>query len=201
MSLRADLLVQVCIENTGPSEGSMAAGTATATLDADFPGGASRTVATVDAATGHRARAEQRHRRLRRRLRRRHGTLPRTVTAADTVFFEQADLPRTATITGSTALAPFIGDGTIDVTYTPESDTELSSQPIGTTSPSPKDNSKRPSPTPTPRPPTSAPNCPAPASDSNRIVTIAVITLLLGLTAVLVAQYRRRHQAPPTDAI
>jgi LPXTG-motif cell wall-anchored protein len=201
VTLRADLLVQVCIENTGPSEASMAAGTATATLDATFPGGANRTVATVDAATGSV------------QLDPSNGTadcaagyddatgrFPDQVTAADTVFFERADLTtRTATLTGSTALAPFIGDGTIAVTFAPASDTEL-------VLPAEWDNlavaqgQLQALVTYTYTPATDlGPQLPGTGSNSNRIVTIAVITLLVGLTAVLAAKRWRPRRTPPAS--
>ena len=49
VSITATALVQVCIENTSAQAGATAGGTASGTLDAAFPGGAARTVATAQA--------------------------------------------------------------------------------------------------------------------------------------------------------
>jgi hypothetical protein len=60
VSLSVDVLVQVCIENTGAAAGSVAAGSATGSLSAAFPGGAGATSATADASAGATQRGGQR---------------------------------------------------------------------------------------------------------------------------------------------
>ena len=128
VSLRVEVLVQNCIENTGSSAASMVAGTATASLDAEFPGGASPTGAAVDASVpptdlapsnGSADCAEG--------FDQATGRFPASVTAGDTVYFEQTDqADSTDTLTDSNAMAQFIGSETIEVAYTPQSDTALS---------------------------------------------------------------------------
>ena len=127
VSITATALVQVCIENASAQAGATAGGTASGTLDASFPGAAARTVATAQA-TGAAAT-----------LAASNGTANCTagfdtsaarfhapVSAPDATFFQQSNTAsNSATLTGSAQLAPFIGTGTVAVSYTAQNDTEL----------------------------------------------------------------------------
>jgi LPXTG-motif cell wall-anchored protein len=200
MSLRVDVEVQACIENTTPTAGSMAGGTATGRLDATFPGGANATVATVEASVDPVQLAAS------------NGTadcvagfddatgrFPDEVTAADTVFFEEDDLTfRSGTLSGSSAVSPFIGTGTINVTFTPTSDTELV-LPAEWDNLAAAQGTLQATVTYT-YSPSLGPQLPGTGSNNNRIVTIAAIAVLLGITAVLAARrWRPRPTPPPTN--
>ena len=131
VSLRADVVVQVCIENTATTPAAMGAGTATASLTAEFPGGANRTVGAVDAAVAAGNLAAS------------NGTadcagafdavtgrFPAAVTVGDAAYVERAGQAVTGTVlTSSEAMAPFMRAGTVTVTYTAQSDTELALPP------------------------------------------------------------------------
>jgi hypothetical protein len=127
VSITATALVQVCIENTSTQAGATAGGAATGTLDASFPGGAARAVATAQA-TGAPAT-----------LTASNGTanctagfdvatarFPAAVSAADVTFFQQSNQATNfATLSAGTQLEPFIGTGTVAVSYIAQNDTEL----------------------------------------------------------------------------
>jgi hypothetical protein len=205
VSLRVDVLVQVCIENTGETTASMAGGSATASLEAEFPGGTNPTVATVDASVDPVSLPAS------------NGTadcadglddatdsFPAPVTAADTTYFEQADQSTgTSTITDTTAMAPFIGTGTVAVAYTPASDTELVlpadwdniSVAVGQVSATVTYTY------------TPAGAGPLPPTDviGNQIAavapiaSVAIIAVLVGVVALVAAdRWRRRRTPPPT---
>jgi hypothetical protein len=120
-------LVQVCIENASAQGGATAGGTSTGTLDAAFPGGAARAVATAQA-TGAAAT-----------LAASNGTddctagvdvaagrFPSAVSASDVTFFQQSNqATSSATLSATGQLSPFIGTGTVAVSYTASNDTEL----------------------------------------------------------------------------
>ena len=193
MSLRVDVEVQACIENTSPAAGSMAGGSASGTLDATFPGGANATVATVEAAVDPvRLAASNGTADCLAGFDDATGRFPNEVDAADTVFLEDRDLTfRSGTLTGSTAVAPFIGTGTVSVTFTPSSDTELV-LPAEWDSLAAALGALQATVTYTYTPVSGlGPQLPGTGSDSNRIITIATI-------AVLAARRWRPHHTPPT---
>jgi hypothetical protein len=201
LSLRADVLVQVCIENTGPAPAPIGAGTATASLTAEFPGGANRTVAdvaatvaaadvaasngTADCAGGFDAAT---------------GRFVAAVTAADATYTQQTDqTTNTATLTTATALAPFNRAGTITVAYTPQNDTELA-LPAAWGILSVARGELRATITYTYTPASSGgggSNLPFTGSTGGRIATLAVVTVLAGIGAVLIAKRRRTNRTTP----
>ena len=127
VSLRVEVLVQNCIENTSSDAASMVAGSATASLDAEFPGGANPTEAAVDASVPSTDLAPSNGGNdCAGGFDEAAGRFPASVTAGDTVYFEQTDqADSTDTLTDSDEMAPFIGSETIEVAYTPQSDTAL----------------------------------------------------------------------------
>ena len=206
VSLTVDVLVQACVENAGQTEGSTAGGTATASLAAQFPGGAAATTATVGASVdpvslpasdGTTDCAEG--------FDDATGSFPDDVTAGDAAYFEGADQATgAATITDTTAMAPFVGTGTVAVAYTPTSDTELvlpaewdnlavaqgqitasvtyTFTPAGGATP----------------PPTDVIGQLAEVATAN---TIPIVIVLVGLGGLLAAYgWRSRHAAPPSDS-
>jgi hypothetical protein len=201
LSLRADVLVQVCIENTGQAPAPVGAGTATASLTAEFPGGANRTVADVDAtvaaanlaasngsadcAGGYNAAT---------------GRFPAAVTAGDATYVQATDrTTNTATLTTSTAMAPFNRAGTVMVTYTPQSNTELA-LPAAWDNLSVAQGALAVRVTYTYTPASGGgggSNLPFTGSTGGRIATLAVIIVLVGITAVLISKQRRTNRIPP----
>ena len=193
VSLRVEVLVQNCIENTSSDAASMVAGSATASLDAEFPGGANPTEAAVDASVPSTDLAPSNGGNdCAGGFDEAAGRFPASVTAGDTVYFEQTDqADSTDTLTDSDEMAPFIGSETIEVAYTPQSDTAL-------TLPTDWDNvsvaqgqlqasvayeyTEAAA---------GGPELPATGVLSNPIGVTALIVVLLGLTALLVAQRRR----------
>ena len=197
------MLVQVCIENTGQAPAPIGAGTATASLTAEFPDGANRTVADVDAtvaatnlaasngtadcAGGYNATT---------------GRFPAAVAAGDTTYAQATDqTTNTSTLTTTAAMAPFNRAGTVTVAYTPASDTELAV-------PAAWDNlsvaqgqlEARVTYTYTPAATTATGgggSLPFTGSTGGRIAILAVITVLAGITAVLIAKHRRHRHTPP----
>jgi hypothetical protein len=175
----------------------MAAGSATASLDVELPTGDNSTVATIDesidpirlaagngtddCADGYDEETSQ---------------FPDDVTASDAAYFEQTDSATTTeTLTGQTAVAPFIGSGDVTLSYTPESDTELAL-------PAEWDNlavaqgqiEARVTYTYTP-----STDLPDTGSNINRIIIIATIAVLIGVNAVLAARRWRPRHTPPTS--
>ena len=117
----------MCIENTGTAAAPVGAGTATASLTAEFPAGTNRTIAdvetaitptdltpsngTADCTAGFDATT---------------GRFPTAVTATDAAYSQAADQTTgTTTLTTTTAITPFNRAGAVTVAYTPQSDTEL----------------------------------------------------------------------------
>jgi LPXTG-motif cell wall-anchored protein len=199
MSLRVDVEVQACIENTSATAGSMAGGTATGSLDATFPGGANATVATVEASLDPvQLAASNGTSDCAAGFDDATGRFPDQVTATDTVFFEDDDLTlRAATLTGPSAVAPFIGTGTIAVTFTPNSDTELV-LPAEWDNLAAAQGALQATITYTYTPAADlGPQLPGTGSNSNRIVTIATIAVLIGITAILAARRWRPRHTPP----
>ena len=126
VSLSVEALVQVCVENTGAAAGSLAAGASRGVSPPSSPAVPVRrpplptlrrvpqlapSNGAADCANGYDGAA---------------GRFPGGVTAADTVFAQGSDQSTgAATLTDSAAMAPFIGTGTVAVTFTPASDTDL----------------------------------------------------------------------------
>ena len=190
VSITATALVQVCIENTSAQAGATAGGTATGTLDAAFPGGAARTVATAQA-TGAAAT-----------LTASNGTANCTagfdaatarfaapVSAGDVTFFQQSNqATNSATLNASGQLSPFIGTGTVAVSYTAQNDTELV-LPAEWQNTAVAQGQLQASVTYTYTVPGAG--IPPTGSDSDRTVTIAGVAVLAGVAAVLIAKRRR----------
>lgn len=127
VSITATALVQVCIENTGAQAGATVGGTATGTIDATFPGGAARTVATARATSaGATLAAGDGTANCTSGFDTATGRFAAPVSAADVTFFQQSNqATNTASLSTSTQLAPFIGTGTVAVSYTAQNDTDL----------------------------------------------------------------------------
>jgi hypothetical protein len=193
VSITATALVQVCIENASAQAGATAGGTASGTLDAAFPGGAARTVATAQA-TGAAAT-----------LTASNGTANCTagfdtatarfaapVSAADVTFFQQSNqATNSATLSTSTQLAPFIGTGTVAVSYTAQNDTELV-LPAQWQNTAVAQGQLQASVTYTYTVPGAV--IPGTGSNSDRTTTIAIVTVAAGVAAVLIAKRWRTSQ-------
>jgi LPXTG-motif cell wall-anchored protein len=190
VSITATALVQVCIENASAQAGATAGGTASGTLDAAFPGGAARTVATAQA-TGAAAS-----------LTASNGTANCTagfdaatarfaapVSAADVTFFQQSNqATNSATLSSSSQLTPFIGTGTVAVSYTAQNDTELV-LPAQWQNTAVAQGQLQATVTYTYTVPGA--QIPGTGSDNYRTVTIAGIAVLAGVAAVLISKRRR----------
>ena len=125
VSLIVDVLVQVCVENWDGAAGSLA-GSISGSLAAEFPGGAGAAAAAADepvpatplgasngaadCANGYDAAT---------------GRFPAAVSAADTVFFQDANQATGGALTDASTMAPFVGTGTVTGVFTPTSDTDL----------------------------------------------------------------------------
>ncbi len=131
VSLSVEALVQVCVENSGTAAGSLAAGRVTGSLAAEFPGGAGATTASANASAGGSQLAPSNGAaNCANGYDGAAGRFPGGVTAADTVFAEGSDQSTgSATLTDSAAMAPFIGTGTVAVTFTPANDSDLDVPP------------------------------------------------------------------------
>jgi hypothetical protein len=127
VSITATALVQVCIENTSTQAGATAGGTATGTLDAAFPGGAARTDVTTEATdAASTLTASNGTANCDAGFDTAAGRFGVPVSAADVTFFQQSNqATNTTTLSASTQLSAFIGNGTVAVSYTSQNDTEL----------------------------------------------------------------------------
>ena len=193
VSITATALVQVCIENASAQAGATAGGTESGTLDAAFPGGAARTVATAQA-TGAAAT-----------LTASNGTANCTagfdtatarfaapVSAADVTFFQQSNqATNSATLSTSTQLSPFIGTGTVAVSYTAQNDTELV-RPAEWKNTAVAQGQLQATVTYTYTVPGAG--IPGTGSNSDRTTTIAIVTVAAGVAAVLIAKRWRTSQ-------
>jgi hypothetical protein len=190
VSITATALVQVCIENASAQAGATAGGTSTGTLDAGFPGGAARAVATAQATgaaatltasngtanctTGFDAAA---------------GRFPAAVSAGDVTFFQQSNqATNSATLSAPSQLSPFIGTGTVAVSYTASNDTELV-LPAEWQNTAVAQGQLQATVTYTYTVP--GPGIPPTGSDSDRTLEIAAITVAAGVAAVGIAWRRR----------
>ena len=199
--LRANVLVQVCIENTNPAAGSATQGVVHGSLVAEFPGGVSPVAGSGGAADGGQPAPSNGSADCAAGYDAALGHFPGEVTAADTVFWEGRDeLTNGATLTDSGAMAPFVGPGTVEVAFTGGNDSDLElpddwdsvvvaqgqllAEVTYTYTPGGGG---------TPSPTVSPPGTPLPVtgSSSNEIVGVAGLAVLLGLAAVLAARRRR----------
>ncbi|HUG00215.1 MAG TPA: choice-of-anchor E domain-containing protein, partial [Ilumatobacter sp.] len=194
LSVTADALVQVCIENTSAQSAATAGSAASGTLDASFPGSSARAVATAQAngaaatltasngtdncAGGFDTAA---------------GRFPAPVSAGDVTYFEHSiQATNSATLSDSAQLAPFIGTGTVAVSYTTQNDTELV-VPAEWQNTAVARGQLQASVTYTYVEPGG--DIPATGNSSYRTATIAIIAVLVGVAALLLAK-RRRVQKP-----
>lgn len=193
VSITATAFVQVCIENTSAEAGATAGGSATGTLDAAFPGGAARAVATVEA-TGAAATltASNGTANCTVGFDAAAGRFAAAVSAADVTFFQQSNqATNSATLTASTQLSPFIGTGTVAVSYTAQNDTELV-LPADWQNTAVAQGQLQATVTYTYTVPGG--QLPGTGSDSSRTVTIAGTTVVAGIAAVLIAQRWRTRR-------
>lgn len=199
LSLRVDVLVQVCIENTGAAAAPVGAGTATASLTAEFPAGTNRTTAdvdtaitpsdlaasngTADCAAGYETTA---------------GRFPTAVTATDAAYSQGTDQTiSTTTLTTTAAMTPFNRTGAVTVAYTPLSDTELA-YPAEWNNLSVAQGQLRATVTYTYTPTSGGGgSLPFTGSTGGRIAALAISALLAGTIAVLIARHRRTTRTTP----
>jgi hypothetical protein len=126
LSQQVDVLVQACIENRASAPAS-ADGSATAVLDASFPGDLAAADATALAKiTSTRLAASNGSADCVNGFDRSAGRFTSDVRAGDTTFVQkQEHASASARITDPTELARFIGAGTVDISYTSSNDTKL----------------------------------------------------------------------------
>ena len=190
VSITATALVQVCIENTSAQSGATAGGTTSGTLDAAFPGGAARTVATAQA-TGAAATltASNGTANCTAGFDTATGRFAAPVSAADVTFFQQSNpASNSATLTTSGQLAPFIGTGTVAVSYMATNNTDLV-LPAEWQNTAVAQGQLQATVTYTYSVPGTT--IPRTGGDSSRTVTIAFGVVLVGVAAVLIARRRR----------
>jgi hypothetical protein len=195
VSITATALVQVCIENTSTRAGATAGGTASGTLDAAFPGDAARTVATAQATgaavtlTASNATAN-----CTAGFDAATGRFPVPVSAGDVTFFEQGNqATNSASLTAGGQLSPFIGTGTVAVSYTAQNDTELV-LPAEWQNTAVAQGQLQATVTYTYTVPGAG--IPPTGSDSGRMVTIACLAVVAGVAAVVIAKrWRTAHLA------
>jgi LPXTG-motif cell wall-anchored protein len=190
VSITATALVQVCIENTSVQASATAGGTATGTLDAAFPGGAARAVATAQA-TGALATltASNGTANCNAGLDTAMGRFAAPVSSSDVTFFQQSNqATNSATLIASAQLSPFIGTGTVAVSYTAQNGTDLV-LPAEWQNAAVAQGQLQATVTYTYTVPGG--QIPRTGSDNDRTVAIAGLIVLAGVAAVLIANRRR----------
>jgi hypothetical protein len=190
VSITATALVQVCIENTSAEAGATAGGTATGTLDAAFPGGAARSDVTAQA-TGAATTltAGNGTANCSAGFDNAVGRFAAPVSSADVTFFQQSDqATNSASLSASAQLSPFIGTGTVAVSYTAQNDTELV-LPVEWQNTAVAQGQLEASVTYTYTVPDAG--IPPTGRDSDRTLTIAAMAVLAGIVAVLIGKRRR----------
>lgn len=194
LSVTVDALVQVCIENTGAESAAVAGGTASGTLDAAFPGGAARAVATAAAdgaaatlaagdGTGHCTAGFDAS----------AGRFSTPVSAGDVTFFEHAAQDTNSAALSGAQLAPFVGVGTVAVSYTASHDTDLS-VPADWQNTAVAQGRLQAAVTYTYV--VAGAEIPATGGSTARTVTVAIAAVSVGVAAVLIAKrWRAEHRA------
>jgi hypothetical protein len=217
LTIDVDVLVQACIEHRQEATPTVS-GSLTGSLDVAVPTGANPTTAAADAVVPDTT------------LEIANGTddctagfdpaaglFPAPVTAPDTAYTEQTDTATTTqTLTDQSAMAPFVGPGTVTITHTPQSDSTLAvpaewdalSVAVGsyqvevTYTYTPTSNAPgTPSPAPAPGGGTGGTGGTGGLSDTGanaaRLVYAAVGLLIVGGSAMLFAKHHRVRRPSP----
>jgi hypothetical protein len=196
VTIDVEVLVQGCVENRDTGAGAATGGTVRGSLAVEVPGGENTTTAAAEAAvpaedlTGGDGTDD-----CTGGLADDTASFPDPVVAPDAAYGEATDAAATtAMLTASADITPFVGTGTVAITHTPASDSELA-VPAEWDAVSVAMGSYRVAVTYTYTPATGSPGGQGLSRTGASIVDeVAVATplVVLGVVAVMVSRRRRR---------